>query len=58
MKKLVMNMSERTDRMKFDDKEFQILTVKNVPPFVSKLFFEDIFSPTLSWYTPAGTGLF
>ncbi len=44
MKKLVMNMSERTDRMKFDDKEFQILTVKNVPPFVSKLFFEDIFN--------------
>ena len=27
----------------FDDKEFQILTVKNVPPFVSELFFEDIW---------------
>lgn len=39
-----MNMSEKTDRMKFDDKEFQILTVKNVPPFVSELFFEDIFN--------------
>lgn len=39
-----MNMSERTDRMKFDDKEFQILTVKNVQPFVSELFFEDIFN--------------
>src|SRR5574344_2237279 len=39
-----MNMTERTDRMKFDDKEFQILTVKNVPPFVSELFFEDIFN--------------
>ena len=39
-----MNVSERTERMKFDDKEFQILTVKNVPPFVSELFFEDIFN--------------
>lgn len=46
MKKLVMNMSERTDRMKFDDKEFQILTVKNVPPFVSELFLK-IYSITL-----------
>ena len=39
-----MNVSERTERIKFDDKEFQILTVKNVPPFVSELFFEDIFN--------------
>ena len=39
-----MNVCERSDRLKFDDKEFQMVTIKNVPPFVSELFFEDIFN--------------
>ena len=39
-----MNFSERSDKLKFDDKEFQMVTIKNVPPFVSELFFEDIFN--------------
>jgi hypothetical protein len=39
-----MNVSEKVDKLKFDDKEIQLLTVKNVPPFVDELFFEDIFN--------------
>ena len=39
-----MNMSEKIDKLKFDDEEIQLLTIKNVPPFVSELFFEDIFN--------------
>ncbi len=39
-----MNVVERTDRLKFDDKEFEMVTIKNVPPFVSELFFEDLFN--------------
>ena len=39
-----MNVVERTDRIKFDDKEFEMVTIKNVPPFVSELFFEDLFN--------------
>ena len=30
--------------LKFDDKEIQLLTIKSVPPFISELFFEDIFN--------------
>lgn len=39
-----MNISEKIDKLKFDDNEFQILTVKNIAPFVNELFFEDIFN--------------
>ena len=39
-----MNLSEKVDKLKIDDKEIQLLTVKNVPPFVQELFFEDIFN--------------
>ena len=39
-----MNVVEKTDRLKFDDKEFEMVTIKNVPPFVSELFFEDLFN--------------
>lgn len=39
-----MNISERIDKLVFDDKEHQILTVKNIAPFVNELFFEDIFN--------------
>ena len=39
-----INVSEKTDRIKFDHKELSLATIKNVPPFVSELFFEDIFN--------------
>lgn len=37
-------MSEKVDKLRIDDKEVQLLTIKNVPPFVDELFFEDIFN--------------
>ena len=39
-----INMSEKIDKLIFDDKEHQILTIKNIAPFVNELFFEDIFN--------------
>jgi hypothetical protein len=39
-----MNISEHVDKLKFDNNDVQMLTVKNIPPFVSELFFEDIFN--------------
>ena len=39
-----MNLSEKVDKLRIDDKEVQLLTIKNVPPFVDELFFEDIFN--------------
>ena len=39
-----MNVSERTNCLKFDDTEFELLTIKNIPPFVDELFFESIFN--------------
>ena len=37
-------LSERTNSIKVDDEEIQMLTIKSVPPFVDELFFEDIFN--------------
>lgn len=37
-------ISEKTDKIKFDDLEFQMVSIKNIPPFVSELFFEEIFN--------------
>ena len=39
-----INISEKTDKIRFDGKDFQVLTIKNIPPFVNELFFEDIFN--------------
>lgn len=39
-----LNLSEKTNMLKFDDKEIQILSIKNIPPFVDELFFEEIFN--------------
>ncbi|MEG1146647.1 MAG: DUF87 domain-containing protein [Malacoplasma sp.] len=39
-----LNMSEKTNMIKVDDKEIQMVTIKNIPPFVDELFFEDIFN--------------
>ena len=41
---LPLNVSERPSSIKFDDKEFQLVTIKNIPPFVDELFFESIFN--------------
>ena len=39
-----LNISERTNMLKFDDKEIQIVSIKNIPPFVDELFFEEVFN--------------
>lgn len=37
-------VSERTNNIKFDDNEFQMVTIKTIPPFIDELFFENIFN--------------
>ena len=39
-----LNISEKTNMLKVDDKEVQLVTIKSVPPFVDELFFEEIFN--------------
>ena len=39
-----LNVSERSNMIKIDDNEVQMVTIKNVPPFVDGLFFENIFN--------------
>ncbi len=39
-----INATERVSSLKFDDKEFQLATIKNISPFVNELFFESIFN--------------
>lgn len=39
-----LNISERTNMLKIDDNEVQMITIKNIPPFVDELFFEEIFN--------------
>ena len=39
-----LNISEKTNMIKLDEKEIQMVTIKNIPPFVDELFFEDIFN--------------
>lgn len=39
-----LNFSEKTNMLKMDDKEVQLVTIKNIPPFVDELFFEEIFN--------------
>ena len=41
---LPLNVSERTSSLKFDDNEFQMVTIKSIPPFIDELFFENIFN--------------
>lgn len=35
---------EKTNRMIFDDKEVQIVTIKKIPPFLDDMFLDDIFN--------------
>ncbi len=39
-----LNISERTNMLKIDDNEVQMVTIKNIPPFVDELFFEEVFN--------------
>jgi len=39
-----LSIQEKTNMLKFDDKEIQMVTIKNIPPFVDELFFEEIFN--------------
>ena len=41
---LPMNVSEHPSSIKFDENEFQLCTIKSVPPFVDELFFERVFN--------------
>jgi len=39
-----MSVTERVNSIIFDNKEFQMVTIKNISPFVNELFFEKIFN--------------
>ena len=39
-----LNISEKTSFIKIDDKEVNLVSIRNIPPFVDELFFEDIFN--------------
>lgn len=39
-----LNVSERTSYLKIDNEEVQLLSIKNVPPFLEELFFEQVFN--------------
>jgi len=39
-----LNLKEKTNMLKLEDKEVQLVTIKNIPPFVEELFFEEIFN--------------
>jgi len=39
-----LNISEKNNMIKVDDKEIQLVTIKNVPPFIDDLFFEQVFN--------------
>lgn len=37
-------MQEKTNMLKIEDKEIQLITIKNIPPFIDEMFFETIFN--------------
>lgn len=39
-----LSINENTGHIKFDDEEVQLITIKNIPPFVDELFLEDLFN--------------
>ena len=39
-----LSLQEKTNMIKMDDKDIQMVTIKNIPPFVDELFFEEIFN--------------
>ena len=39
-----MNVTEHPSLIKFDETEFQLCTIKSIPPFIDELFFEKVFN--------------
>lgn len=39
-----LNLSEKSNMLKVDNKEVQLVTIKNIPPFVDEMFLEEIFN--------------
>lgn len=39
-----LNLFEKTNMIRLDDKDIQMATIKSIPPFVDELFFEEIFN--------------
>lgn len=39
-----INLLEKANMLKFDDKDIQMLTLKSIPPFINELFFEELFN--------------
>lgn len=39
-----LTLKEKSNMLKIDDKEVQMVTIKNISPFVNKLFFEKIYN--------------
>ena len=39
-----LSVQEKTSSIKIDGNEIQMVTIKNIPPFVEELFFEEIFN--------------
>ena len=39
-----LTLKEKSNMLKIDDKEVQMVTIKNISPFVDKLFFEKIYN--------------
>ena len=39
-----LNLTEKTNMLKIDDNEVQLLTIKNISPFIDELFSEEIFN--------------
>lgn len=39
-----LNFGERTNMLKIDDNEVQLVTIKNIAPFVDEMFFEEVFN--------------
>ena len=38
------SLYEKTSLLKIENKEVQLVTIKNIPPFVEELFFEEVFN--------------
>lgn len=39
-----LNLQEKTNLLKVEDKEIQMVAIKNIPPFIEEMFFEQIFN--------------
>ena len=39
-----INFTEKIDKLEMDGKEIQMITIKNIAPFIKELFFEQIFN--------------